>query len=545
MTLQTPTPPPSAADTRLPMRVAVTLVLVFTLLRLSAIFATPLELNPEEAQYWLWSRTLDFGYFSKPPMIAWAIWLTTAIGGDGEPWVRFSAPLFHAVAGLALFGAGRRLYDDWTGVAAAALYMLMPGVALSSFILATDAPLLCFLALGLLAYVALQGDGRKLPAAAGLGAALGLAMLSKYAAIYAVIAIGLHLALSREARQAWSLKTAAAAILTFAVVLAPNVIWNANHHFATIGHTAANANLGGKLFNPGEMLGFLGGQFGVFGPVPFGALIGGGLVLAWRRRLWPQDLMLLCFALPPLVVVTIGALLSRANDNWAASAYVGGAVLAGALLMRWLRLAQPWPRGTFSARAASLVIGRWLAGGLLVLQAGLSLFMLLAVANPALMDRAGQSNAIKRARGWQQMAQQVTQRAQLEQINDGLSAIAVDDRFLFNALSYYGRDYIGGPDAPPLTIWLRRSHAGNQAEATAPLTPALGRRVLVVSLEGIQSDRIKADFTASQTVTILRQILGLKCAVRYANDEKTFQHRCLRRETLIIGEGFAPVKDRD
>ena len=545
MTLQTPTPPPSAADARLPMRVAVTLVLVFTLLRLSAIFATPLELNPEEAQYWLWSRTLDFGYFSKPPMIAWAIWLTTAIGGDGEPWVRVSAPLFHAVAGLALFGAGRRLYDDWTGVAAAALYMLMPGVALSSFILATDAPLLCFLALGLLAYVALQGDGRKPPAAAGLGAALGLAMLSKYAAIYAVIAIGLHLALSREARQAWSLKTAAAAILTFAVVLAPNVIWNANHHFATIGHTAANANLGGKLFNPGEMLGFLGGQFGVFGPVPFGALIGGGLVLAWRRRLWPQDLMLLCFALPPLVVVTIGALLSRANDNWAASAYVGGAVLAGALLMRWLRLAQPWPRGTFSARAASLVIGRWLAGALLVLQAGPSLFMLLAVANPALMDRAGQSNAIKRARGWQQMAQQVTQRAQLEQINGGLSAIAVDDRFLFNALSYYGRDYIGGPDAPPLTIWLRRSHAGNQAEATAPLTPALGRRVLVVSLEGIQSDRIKADFTASQTVTILRQILGLKCAVRYANDEKTFQHRCLRRETLIIGEGFAPVKDRD
>lgn len=545
MTLRTPTPPPSAADARLPMRVAVALVLVFTLLRLGAIFATPLELNPEEAQYWLWSRTLDFGYFSKPPMIAWAIWLTTTIGGDAEPWVRVSAPLFHAVAGLALFGAGRRLYDDWTGVAAAALYMLMPGVALSSFILATDAPLLCFLALALLAYVALQQGGRALPAAAGLGAALGLAMLSKYAAVYAVVAIGLHLILSREARRAWSLQTAALAIAAFAIVLAPNVIWNANHDFATVGHTAANANLGGKLFNPDEMLGFLGGQFGVFGPVPFAALIGGGLTLAWRRKLWPQDLLLLCFALPPLVVVTTGALLSRANDNWAASAYVGGAVLAAALLMRWARLVQSWPRGTFSARAAGLVAGRWLAGGLLVLQAGLSAFMLLATADPALMDKTGQSNAIKRARGWEQMAQQVTERARLEQLNGGLSAIAVDDRFLFNALSYYGRDYIGTPDAPPLTIWLRRSHAGNQAEATAPLTPALGRRVLVVSLEGLQADRIKADFAASQTVTILRQILGVKCAARYADNEMKRQHRCLRRQTLIIGEGFAPVKDRE
>lgn len=522
------TPPDSApppADSRRPLRMALALVLVLTVLRLAAIFASPLELNPEEAQYWLWSRTLDFGYFSKPPMIAWAIWATTAIGGDGEAWVRFSAPLFHAVAGLSLFAAGRRLYDDWTGLTAAAVYLLMPGVALSSFILATDAPLLCFLALALLAYVTVREGEHRLAPAAGLGAALGLAMLSKYAALYALIGIGLHLALSKDARRAWDLKTAAVALVAFAAVLAPNLVWNANHHFATVGHTAANANLGGKLFNPGEMLGFLGGQFGVFGPVPFGVLAGGAAVLAWRRRLQPQDLLLLCFAVPPLAVVTFGALLSRANDNWAASAYVAGAVLAAALLVRWRAR---W----------------WLVGGL-GLQAALVVFMLLAVANPAILDALGRSNDIKRARGWKQMAEQVVQRAQVEQINGGLSAIAVDDRFLFNALAYYGRDYIGTPDAPPLAIWLRRSHAGNQAETVAPLTPALGRRVLVVSLEGVQAPRITADFAAARTVGVLRQILSIKCAARYRDDEKKFNHRCLRRETLILGEGFAPVKNRD
>jgi 4-amino-4-deoxy-L-arabinose transferase-like glycosyltransferase len=522
------TPPDSApppADSRRPLRMALALVLVLTVLRLAAIFASPLELNPEEAQYWLWSRTLDFGYFSKPPMIAWAIWATTAIGGDGEAWVRFSAPLFHAVAGLSLFAAGRRLYDDWTGLTAAALYLLMPGVALSSFILATDAPLLCFLALALLAYVTVREGEHRLAPAAGLGAALGLAMLSKYAALYALIGIGLHLALSKDARRAWDLKTAAVALVAFAAALAPNLVWNANHHFATVGHTAANANLGGKLFNPGEMLGFLGGQFGVFGPVPFGVLAGGAAVLAWRRRLQPPDLLLLCFAVPPLAVVTVGALLSRANDNWAASAYVAGAVLAAALLVRWRAR---W----------------WLVGGL-GLQAALVVFMLLAVANPAILDALGRSNDIKRARGWKQMAEQVVQRAQVEQINGGLSAIAVDDRFLFNALAYYGRNYIGTPDAPPLAIWLRRSHAGNQAETVAPLTPALGRRVLVVSLEGVQAPRITADFAAARTVGVLRQILSIKCAARYRDDEKKFNHRCLRRETLILGEGFAPVKNRD
>lgn len=525
MTLNAPVDPSPALDSSRPLRVAVTLVLVLTVLRLAALFASPLELNPEEAQYWLWSRTLDFGYFSKPPMIAWAIWATTAVGGDAEPWVRFSAPLFHGVAGFALFAVGRKLFDAWTGVLAAAVYLLMPGVALSSFIMATDAPLLCFLSLALLAYVSLQPGERRLAPAAALGAALGLAMLSKYAALYALIAIGLHLALSKDARRAWDLKTAALALGAFILVLTPNLVWNANHGFATVGHTASNANLGGELFNPEEMLSFIGGQFGVFGPVPFGVLIGGAAVLAWRRRLLPQDLLLLCFVVPPLAVVTLGALLSRANDNWAASAYVAGAVLTAALLMRW--------------RA------KWWAIGGLGVQAALAAFMLVAVARPEVVDALGRSNDIKRVRGWEQMAKQVNQRAQLENLNGGLSAIAVDDRFLFNALSYYGRDYIGAPDAPPLTIWLRRSHAGNQAEATAPLTPALGRRVLVVSLEGLQAERIVADFDRSRTAGILHQVLSIKCAVRYRDDEKAYAHRCRRRQTLILGEGLRPVADRD
>ena len=73
------------------------LVAALTLARLIALFTSPLELYPDEAQYWLWSRTLDFGYYSKPPVIAWAIWATTALGGDAEPWVRLSAVMFQAV----------------------------------------------------------------------------------------------------------------------------------------------------------------------------------------------------------------------------------------------------------------------------------------------------------------------------------------------------------------------------------------------------------------------------------------------------------------
>ena len=50
-------------QTREAWRWALILVGALTLARLFAVFASPLELYPDEAQYWLWSRRLDLGYF--------------------------------------------------------------------------------------------------------------------------------------------------------------------------------------------------------------------------------------------------------------------------------------------------------------------------------------------------------------------------------------------------------------------------------------------------------------------------------------------------
>src|SRR5258705_11002723 len=105
------------------LRTATLLIAGLTLVRLVTLFSTSLELYPDEAQYWLWSRTLDFGYYSKPPVIAWAIWATTKLGGDAEPWVRLSAPIFQAGASLIVFAIARRLYGGGSGLAATPLYV--------------------------------------------------------------------------------------------------------------------------------------------------------------------------------------------------------------------------------------------------------------------------------------------------------------------------------------------------------------------------------------------------------------------------------------
>ena len=512
-----PSPTGGAADRvgqprlDLNLRIALALTAALVIVRTFVLFVTPLELHPDEAQYWLWSRSLDWGYFSKPPLIAWIIAATTGLGGDAEAWVRLAGPTLHGVAGLTLFAIGRRLYSPGVGLLALLLYTLMPGVQLSSLVISTDAPLLALLSLGLLAYVSMpaQVQARSVAVAALAGLAFGAAALAKYAAVYALIGLALHLLLVPAARRAWSLPAALAFAAAFAAVLAPNLAWNAAHQFSTVAHTADNAHwAAGGLFNPLELGTFLATQPGVFGLVPAGVLIA-GLILA-RRRPWADaDRLLLCFAAPPLVLVALQALLARANANWAAAAYPAAAVLAAAWLIRWRA------RGWIIAAVAS--------------QALVAMLFIACVTRPAVADSLGLSNSIKRVRGWDNTIASLITRAREEQGGQRLSAVAVDDRFLFNAAAYYGRDYFGRLGAPPLTHWVRESRPNNQAEVEAPLTRALGRRVLAASYEGQYATEMAADFGTLSG----EEVIGVRLDAK---------HR--RRTELFIGERFNP-KPRD
>jgi 4-amino-4-deoxy-L-arabinose transferase-like glycosyltransferase len=506
---------PASRGAATPLLLAAGFVLCLTLVRLAVLFASPLELYPDEAQYWSWSRSLAFGYFSKPPLIAWLIHVTTALGGDDEPWVRLSAPLLHAGAALALQRAGTRLYDGWAGFWAAVIYSLMPGVQLSAGVMSTDAPLLFLLSMALWAYAGLQHAGsrrERLACAAGLGCALGLAMLSKYAGLYFVAGLGLHAAISVQARRAWGRWEIALAAGLGLLLLAPNLAWNARHGFATLGHLLANADW---LPDPDEIPqaaplisldlrqtpGFLASQLLVFGPIPFLVLVGGGVAMA--RRLQPADRLLLVLVAPPLAVVVLQAMIARANANWAGAAYAPGSVLVAAWLVRW----RAW---------------RWLQAALVMQGLTAALFM-AAAASPALADRAGFANSFKRVRGWSASTQAVLARARAEH---GLTAIAVDDRFLFDAMTYYGRDYFDDPGAVPLTMWMRRPKANTQAELEAPLTPALGARVLAASLDDVYLDEMQGDFPRS----------GPPATVAIPLDPTR-----RRRVSLFVGEGFSPA----
>src|SRR5207302_11317125 len=124
---------PAPAVARTYGRWALAAVAALTAIRIIWLATNSAGLYPDEAQYWFWAQYPAWGYYSKPPLVAWLIWLTTAAIGDGEFAIRLSAPLLHAAAAGFVYGIAARLYDGRTGFWAALAYATLPGVSLSAF----------------------------------------------------------------------------------------------------------------------------------------------------------------------------------------------------------------------------------------------------------------------------------------------------------------------------------------------------------------------------------------------------------------------------
>ncbi|MEO1567732.1 MAG: glycosyltransferase family 39 protein [Pseudomonadota bacterium] len=501
---------------------------VLLVMRVAGIMATPLNLGPDEAQYWRWAQDPAWGYYSKPPMIAWVIAATTAIFGNAEWAVRLAAPVLHGVAATALFGLGRAMYGDRAGLLAGLGYLLMPGVVLSSAVISTDGVLLPFWSMALYCFWRLRSETGGWASAVTLGICVGIGFLAKYAMLYFAVGTALAIISDPPSRKALlTLKGGAALALTLSI-FAPHLVWNAANEFQTVGHTVDNANLGGPLFNPENAGKFLTDQMGVFGPISFLALLFGGLVM--RRSdgegVLARDRWLLGFIVPVLVIILVQAVISRAHANWAATAYPAASVLVAA----WMTRAGPAPRLwvtiaviTFLAALfipdmaliGRLTIGTGIAGTALLfgwlfsgrpeglLWAGMSIHAVLAVAFTAVAvgpvgwsEQLGLTNAFKRTRGWQETSTQVLAAARAA----NATAILVDERENWHGLDYYLKD----EDHPPLISWRRYNGVKSFAESR-PLTDDIDDRVLVVSMRPIFRPRMRADFdqfSASGSITI-------------------------------------------
>jgi len=367
-----------------PDRLVLVLMVAAAALRSLAFVLSPLELGVDEAQYWLWSTEFDFGYYTKPPLTSWIIGAAHQMFGHHVWAVRLPAPWLHLLTALALWRGAFWYAGAGAGRWAALIWTCLPAVALGSFVISTDTPLLLFWSLGLLALVGgVTGRVATARAMALAGSAFGLALLGKYAAIYGLVGIGLFWMFDRVAG---GRHVSPASLLVFAIAMvvtaSPNLLWNLTNDFTTVRHLGDNANLGRQSHDPLNSLRFLGSQFATAGPLVFALMFG---ILKGGRD--PVARLLLCLSLPVIAIIMVQAFLSEANANWALAAMPA--------LVVWLA---GWLAGGESSVRARVGMAA------LIINAGLSVVILAVTLAGSLGPLTPGSDPLRRLRGWSQLA---------------------------------------------------------------------------------------------------------------------------------------------
>ncbi|MBU3725765.1 MAG: glycosyltransferase family 39 protein [Burkholderiaceae bacterium] len=462
----------------------VVLALVLVVYRSVSGFFAPLPLQVDEAQYLGWAQDLAFGYYSKPPMIAWMLGanrvVCDAVGLGGFANIEGCARMSQAFAlGLAaLFAAATSwaLFASKPAAMAAALILaLSPLFGFYSLFATTDAWLLMCWSVALWSFVkATVGWTRGLGLWVVCGVAVGLGLLSKYSMGVFVISAFIALAMRRELLTPgpWL------AALVAGFVFLPNLIWNVQHGFPTFAHhieisqVQSLAESGWSLARAGVGLGeFAGAQFLLIGPFAMISLL---LflprhLLGHRAAISKKFDLLLAFALPMLAMMLVQAASSRAHANWAAPAYLSLAVFIGFL---WADR----DRFDLNSRLGPAFLWASLAFGLMI-----SLLLIHGLKFSYSDTHAPKIRAVEKLRGWKEAAQWVANTAKREGV-----LVTTDDRRLLAITKAYTGVTLYAFDAQN-----RRQHHYTWFYNLADQKIAPGQRILVILIGKEDSEAVR------------------------------------------------------
>ncbi|HUR55285.1 MAG TPA: glycosyltransferase family 39 protein, partial [Gemmataceae bacterium] len=342
-----------APTTSRPVRyrlVAACLILASVLFHLAyLLWWCPLDLAPDEAHYWLWSRHLDWSYYSKGPLVAWLMRASCELFGTSVFAVRFPAVMCHAALLAGLFSLTLvTMRCHRTALAVVALALTLPGVTAAAVVMTIDPPFLaCWCWALVFAWKAIDSGRLSCWVGAGLCSALGV--LAKYPMLLLPLAVGGFLLVNRpralRRRGYWVM------LAITAIGCVPILLWNAANGWVSFRHVFGQAGGSGGVRWLGP-LAFAGGQ----GVVLLGYWFAAFARAAWQfRRSNDSGLSFLWWvSVPVWAVFLLASLRTTGQVNWPAAAYLGGLVLTVVVVKQQL-VARP--RVAVPLLAVAIVMG--------------------------------------------------------------------------------------------------------------------------------------------------------------------------------------------
>lgn len=323
------------------------LLLVILMLKAAAmvgiILYSGIGLGPDEAQYWTWSQSLDWGYYSKPPAIAWQIWLGTALFGNTELGVRFMAIVIAILLSIAVYRLARVCkLSPQTAFWAALTMSLTPLGVIASLFAITDGGFVLFWILASIPFAQALSN-RSTPNYYLIGFYILCGALFKWP-IY--LFWGIILCFWPFYRQLFSWNFLGGIAVSLLGLL-PSLYWNRTHNWVTFRHVFATVT--GRhseithVHSHGNFIEFLGAQFALLSPIIFILLLVSFAALIIRRKQLPPALVFCggsCLML--LILYSVLSLFQKIQGNWVDFAYPTGIVFLCWVACERLKTGKIW-----------------------------------------------------------------------------------------------------------------------------------------------------------------------------------------------------------
>jgi hypothetical protein len=367
-------PNPTTSESVWPWR-ALTCALILTAAGLHVLYLArgcPLDLSPDEAHYWDWSRQLDWSYYSKGPLVAYLIRGSCALfgawserlTGSGMLAVRLPAVLCSSLLLASLYVLTAQVYRrERLATAAVALALTVPLISAGASLITIDAPYTCCWGWALVAghRAVFRRSAWAWPVA---GFLVGLGILAKYTMVLWVPSLGLFLLATPAYRPLLWRRGFWVMVGTAALCCVPILVWNAEHEWVSLKHVQGQAGLqapaGVRWLGP---FAYLGVQFGILLGFWF---IGWAAAMVQARpgkETDPGVLYVWWLSAPMFVFFLLFSLRTVEEANWAVTTYISGLVLAVAWTARQLRSPRAWYRRlAVACLTAACALGLALSG---------------------------------------------------------------------------------------------------------------------------------------------------------------------------------------
>lgn len=315
-----------------------------------------LDLAPDEAHYWMWSRRLDISYYSKGPLVAWLIRgscelfgpLSQRLCGSDALAVRLPAVWCGSAMLIGLYVLTARGFTcERLAFFVVAGALTLPMVALSRSVMTIDSPFMCCWCWAcVFGHEAIIHRARW--AWPVLGITLALGILAKYTMVLWVVSALLFLLSARAQRpqlRQWGPWLAAG---LSGLACLPIIWWNIANDWVSFRHVSS---LAGTVSTPAHTgvrwlgpLSYLGTQ---------GAILLGFWFVIWlcalvAKRPWresnPVNKYLWFLSAPTFAVFLVFSTRTDILPNWPVPAYVSGLVLAAHWLEKHIATGPMWKR---------------------------------------------------------------------------------------------------------------------------------------------------------------------------------------------------------